>query len=254
MDLFEAFKKLDEGTWAVPYEYEQAKEMANLITSNDKITLQNCKFCKYEDADQQWVFRFPLGDDSFYDDLKEGSPKDDTRDIRPIIKKHISRIVKTWIADSDNFTKKFNPKAIKVLADACAIKLPDKTNLFSEAFEDDAKKYEDDGSWTKLGEDSEAYKFLVAALNKTAKHKINLLISYVAEVKAEDKTFYIAELYGGLNGIGDWLDYMDELDILFEGTNCWMLDLTNDSADDVFVFKIGFELHTPARTKQLKLS
>lgn len=197
--------------------------MADIITNKDKITLQTCKFSNYDDEKKHWVFRFPYGDDDFYNDLREGSSKYDDRDIRPIVKKHVSRLVENWIEDPDSFYNRFEYKAIEVLANACGIKLPadakkftldkvEKTDIDNEfglmdkIYKDLGEGLEDtqeEALEDKLGEDTAPYQFLADAVNKTTKDTLNLSIGYVAEVNEKDNPHYIAELNGGLNGTGD---------------------------------------------------
>lgn len=67
-------------------------------------------------------------------------------------------------------------------------------------------------------------------------------------VELHDRTEYyapyaVAEFYGGLNGPGDWFEYMKDIttlfDILQSEYDCWLVNLENDCPDDVFTLKIG---------------
>lgn len=51
-------------------------------------------------------------------------------------------------------------------------------------------------------------------------------------------------LYGGLNGRGEWKNYLKDLANIFEeiekqGYNVWVIKITNDCPDDVFNCLIG---------------
>lgn len=78
-----------------------------------------------------------------------------------------------------------------------------------------------------------------------------LKIDYIAEVTSDNPdgetqhTHYIARIYGGLNGSGEWNDYLLDMislvNILREHfKNVYFVDLKNDCADDVFTLRIGF--------------
>ena len=59
--------------------------------------------------------------------------------------------------------------------------------------------------------------------------------------KMTNKTHYIAEIYGGLNGCGEWNNYLDDIQYaLLKIGNAWIVDLSCDCADDVWTLKVGF--------------
>lgn len=54
----------------------------------------------------------------------------------------------------------------------------------------------------------------------------------------------VIELDGGLNGIGEWNDYLYDLYSIFselslKKIHAWMISLENDCLDDIFTVKIG---------------
>ena len=79
----------------------------------------------------------------------------------------------------------------------------------------------------------------------------NFHLNYVAEpdpsVPNHGK-YYIISMWGGDNGLGDWVKYFDDLKQLFSklknvfGGNVWLIDLSCDCLDDVFDVYIGFRI------------
>ena len=55
--------------------------------------------------------------------------------------------------------------------------------------------------------------------------------------------YVVAEFHGGLNGSGNWSEYIYVINGLFNilqpEYNCWLVSLVNDCPDDVFTLKIG---------------
>jgi hypothetical protein len=62
--------------------------------------------------------------------------------------------------------------------------------------------------------------------------------------KDEDGT-WILKVYGGLNGWGEWTDYLEDItdlfDVLSEKYLVWVVDLDVDCLDDTFELSIGVE-------------
>ena len=53
-------------------------------------------------------------------------------------------------------------------------------------------------------------------------------------------THYIVTLYGGLNGRGDFFDYLSDVQhIVVQLDNVWLIDWINDCLDDVWTLRIG---------------
>jgi hypothetical protein len=53
-------------------------------------------------------------------------------------------------------------------------------------------------------------------------------------------THYIVTLYGGLNGRGDFFDYLSDVQhIVLQLDNVWLIDWINDCLDDVWTLRIG---------------
>lgn len=60
--------------------------------------------------------------------------------------------------------------------------------------------------------------------------------------KQSNEVHYIAEIYGGLNGNGEWAEYLDDIQyILLRIKDSWVVDLSCDCADDVWTLKVGFK-------------
>ena len=58
------------------------------------------------------------------------------------------------------------------------------------------------------------------------------------------KTYYILDFYGGLNGGGKFLFYLQDVEVLVKALMCffdrvWLINWSNDCADDVFDLQIG---------------
>lgn len=53
-------------------------------------------------------------------------------------------------------------------------------------------------------------------------------------------THYIVTLYGGLNGCGEFFDYLKDVQyIVLHLEGAWLIDWINDCPDDVWVLRIG---------------
>lgn len=57
--------------------------------------------------------------------------------------------------------------------------------------------------------------------------------------------YVVAEFYGGINGLGNWANYLtaitEVVTILNSDYKCWLVDLHNDCLDDVFYLKLGIQ-------------
>lgn len=56
----------------------------------------------------------------------------------------------------------------------------------------------------------------------------------------------VIELRGGINGIGEWKDYLFDLQLIFseldmKNIHAWVIKLENDCLDDVFTLTIGVD-------------
>lgn len=57
---------------------------------------------------------------------------------------------------------------------------------------------------------------------------------------SKEGAHYIVTLYGGLNGRGDFFDYLSDVQhIIVQLDNVWLIDWINDCLDDVWVLRIG---------------
>ena len=81
-------------------------------------------------------------------------------------------------------------------------------------------------------------KTLIQKLNST--NKISL--DKVTEVLLNDgSVWYEARIYGGLNGNGNWVDYLVDIENIFKKLkDSWLIDIDNDAPDDVWVLRLGF--------------
>lgn len=76
------------------------------------------------------------------------------------------------------------------------------------------------------------------------KNNSNLKLCKVQRIrdKYSDEVYYIAEIYGGLNGNGEWVKYLEDIKyILSKIKDSWVIDLSCDCADDVWTLKVGFQ-------------
>ena len=85
--------------------------------------------------------------------------------------------------------------------------------------------------------------FLQGKCNEVTTKKDNLHFNQLSKIAPD---YVVAEIYGGLNGRGEWTDYLQTITNLFkairESHNCWLISLENDCLDDVFTLKIGVSL------------
>lgn len=59
-------------------------------------------------------------------------------------------------------------------------------------------------------------------------------------------TYYIASIFGGLNGSGKWTNYLKDIQRLLEqldngNFHVWLIELNNDCSDDVFTLHLGLK-------------
>ena len=96
-----------------------------------------------------------------------------------------------------------------------------------------------DEHWEKLSHDDEAYTYVIERIPQyNGKHGPALTDVFKAE-----SGHYIAYLYGGENGPGNWVDYSKFINELFNSIpGSWLIDLTNDCADDVWTLRIGYNI------------
>lgn len=81
-------------------------------------------------------------------------------------------------------------------------------------------------------------KTLIQKLNSS--NKISL--DKVTEVLLNDgSVWYEARIYGGLNGNGNWVDYLVDIENIFKKLkDSWLINIDNDAPDDVWVLRLGF--------------
>jgi len=117
-----------------------------------------------------------------------------------------------------------------------------KESLDKHMFDDDPG-VDFDEHWEKVSKEDPAYKYITERiprqkLNNSGENRQPT----VSDVfKADDH--YIAYIYGGENGPGNWKNYSNFLSDLFQNLNqAWMIDLSNDCADDVWTLRMGFDI------------
>lgn len=68
----------------------------------------------------------------------------------------------------------------------------------------------------------------------------NMKLIEVFTVKSgNDKTYYVAKFYGGLNGNGKWSNYLKDIKNLVVGENAYIIKLDVDVPDDVWTLYVG---------------
>lgn len=138
-----------------------------------------------------------------------------------------------------------------------------RTDFYKEYLEDnfDSTKY------TKVLEDSEVYKLVKDIIDDLGykmgpsdaydagdKDSLSLGPIYFGEptdkenyTEEFDGKHYVIVLWGGLNGSGNWKDYIGTFAKVFDALDekcerCWLIELQNDCADDVYTAYIGVEI------------
>ena len=66
--------------------------------------------------------------------------------------------------------------------------------------------------------------------------------SNIVELKPNER-YFVARIYGGLNGAGNWQTYLEDINKLLKDIeknyHCWVLQILNDCLDDVWTLEIG---------------
>ena len=102
-----------------------------------------------------------------------------------------------------------------------------------------------------LKENSQAFRQVAKLVKQNTNQqlsKIGLMSLSRLEDESECNTpeqYFLAKVCGGLNGPGEWLDYLADITALFQyleglGFDAWMVKLDNDCLDDIFYLTIGF--------------
>jgi len=96
----------------------------------------------------------------------------------------------------------------------------------------------------------ELEQYINQAINGLDLSNSNLRLDTVEEIdeSGEDyevPEYYIITLFGGLNGRGEILFYMEDVEkllkkLMIRGNSVWLIDWINDCPDDVFTLRIGF--------------
>lgn len=102
----------------------------------------------------------------------------------------------------------------------------------------------------ELFETEPAYKLVKSIVDKYSAENNGIRLNkvykqYYKYDGLEERFYYNAEIYGGTNGgDGTWAKYFNTISkIVSEIDKCWLIDLINDPADDVFTLRIGFNLN-----------
>jgi hypothetical protein len=62
----------------------------------------------------------------------------------------------------------------------------------------------------------------------------------LGDIHDPESAHYIVTLYGGLNGCGEFFDYLKDVQyIVLHLEGAWLIDWINDCPDDVWVLRIG---------------
>lgn len=59
---------------------------------------------------------------------------------------------------------------------------------------------------------------------------------------SKDDGIVILHICGGLNGRGNWSNYLDQIKIIITHFNGWIIKLENDVLDDVWYLQIGYRI------------
>ena len=96
--------------------------------------------------------------------------------------------------------------------------------------------------WEKVEKDDTSYEYLSSRLPRQKFNSGENRQPAITDIfKANDH--YIAYIYGGENGPGNWKNYSEFLKDLFANLdNAWVIDLNNDCADDVWTLRLGFDI------------
>lgn len=96
-----------------------------------------------------------------------------------------------------------------------------------------------DEHWEKLSHEDDAYKYVLERLPQyNGNRKIVL-----TDVFKVESGHYVAYIYGGENGPGNWVDYSKYLNDLFISVpESWIIDLINDCPDDVWTLRLGYDI------------
>lgn len=99
-----------------------------------------------------------------------------------------------------------------------------------------------DEHWEKVDKEDPGYKYISERIPKQKLNGSENRQPYIDKIfKTDDH--YIAYIYGGENGPGNWKNYSDFLSELFSNLDhAWVIDLSNDCADDVWTLRIGFDI------------
>lgn len=138
--------------------------------------------------------------------------------------------------------------------------MAERTDFFKEYLEDNF----DDTKFTTIPESKEEYKYIKTiigslgmspsvsdAAEKGETDSLDLGKVYLAEYDFEGttKSHYVIVLFGGLNGCGKWKNYFQTLINVFDKLDekcedCWLIELDNDCADDVYTAYVGLKLNS----------
>lgn len=124
-----------------------------------------------------------------------------------------------------------------------------KESLDEHMFDDDPG-VDFDEHWEKVSKEDPAYKYIT---ERIPRQKLNN--SGENRQPALDRVFkcdkhYIAYIFGGENGPGNWKNYSEFLNDLFNNLgHAWLIDLSNDCCDDVWTLRLCFDMKKEPDTK-----
>jgi hypothetical protein len=95
--------------------------------------------------------------------------------------------------------------------------------------------------WVKLSKGDTVFTELEDIIKSIDNRNNGPKVVDVAKVDDENDNRYVSTIYGGENGSGKWSEYFDVLkQICTAIVDCWIIDLINDPADDVWTLRLAF--------------
>ena len=85
-------------------------------------------------------------------------------------------------------------------------------------------------TWVPVPEKDEVYKDTEKIISEN-----NSSISLRAMCRVKEGSHYVCSVYGGLNGGGEWTNYLSDLKTIFEKLgHAWLIEIENDCLDDLW--------------------
>ena len=101
--------------------------------------------------------------------------------------------------------------------------------------------------WYKVDFKEDKNAFLIKKVIDDTTNKSKLQLGELAINPDDPSPYYIVQIYGGLNGHGEWTDYFEDLTKMAKALekigHAWLIELENDCLDDVFTLTMGLRIH-----------